>query len=94
VGLDRRAARVEYAQAAAALLADVAVERLAARARSALSFRTGAEAEGGTELEWEAGRLYRLSARGGAILRRAEERPAGHLFADVKDFTRRTGSPE
>jgi hypothetical protein len=91
VGLDRRGARAEYAQAAAALLADVAVERLVAPARWAMSFRTGEEAEGGTELEWEAGRLYRLSARGGVILRQAEERPAGHLFADVKDFTRRTG---
>ena len=91
VGLDRRAARAEYAAAAVALLADLAVERLATPARRALSFRTGREAEGGTDLEWEAGRLYRLSARGGAILRQGEDRPAGHLFADVKDFTRRTG---
>jgi hypothetical protein len=91
VGLDRKAARAEYAWASTALLADAAVERLAAAARWALSFRTGQEAEGGTELEWEAGRLYRLSARGGAILHRSEERLAGHLFADVKDFTRRTG---
>jgi hypothetical protein len=89
-GLDRRAARAEYAGAAAALLADAAVERIAAAARRALSLRTGREAEGGTELEWEAGRLYRLSARGGAILRGRKDRPAGHLFADVKDFTRRT----
>ncbi len=91
VGLDRRAARAEYAAAAVALLADLAVDRLAAPARRALSFRTGHEAEGGTDLEWEAGQLYRLSARGGAILRQREDRPAGHLFADVKDFTRRTG---
>jgi hypothetical protein len=91
VGMDRRDARAEYAGAAVALLADLAVDRLAAPARKALSFRTGREAEGGTDLEWEAGRLYRLSARGGAILRQGEERPAGHLFADVKDFTRRTG---
>jgi hypothetical protein len=91
VGLDRKAARAEYAHAAVALLADAAVERLVAPARAALSFRSGNEAEGGNELEWEAGRLYRLSARGGPILHRAEERPAGHLFADVKDFTRRTG---
>lgn len=90
VGLDRHAARREYAAAAAALLADAALERLAASARRALSFRTGGEAEGGAELEWEAGRLYRLSARPGPILRQREERPAGHLFADVKDFTRRT----
>ncbi|HEY6100402.1 MAG TPA: hypothetical protein VIW03_13280, partial [Anaeromyxobacter sp.] len=90
VGLDRRAARGEYASAATALLADAAVERMVQPARRALSYRTGREAEGGADLEWEAGRLYRLSARPGPILREAVERPTGHLFADVKDFTRRT----
>jgi hypothetical protein len=90
VGLDRATARAEYAAAAVALLADGALERLASVARRALSFRTGREAEGGTDGEWEAGRLYRLSARDGAILRQRDDRPAGHLFADVKDFTRRT----
>lgn len=90
VGLDRRAAHAEYAAAATALLADAAVERLVQPARRALSFRTGREAEGGAEVEWEAGRLYRLSARAGPILKQAVERPTGHLFADVKDFTRRT----
>ncbi len=90
VGLDRRAARAEYGAAAVALLADLAVEQHAAGARRALSFRTGGEVEGGTDLEWDGGRLYRLSARGGEILRQREDRPAGHLFADVKDFTRRT----
>jgi hypothetical protein len=91
VGLDRGAARAEYASAAAALLADAALERALQPARRALSFRTGREAEGGADLEWEAGRLYRLSVRAGPILRQAVERPVGHLFADVKDFTRRTG---
>ncbi len=90
IGLDRKSARAEYGAAAVALLADLALDRHAARARRALSFRTGREAEGGTDLEWEAGRLYRLSARGDAILRQRKDRPAGHLFADVKDFTRRT----
>jgi len=90
VGLDRKAARAEYAIAAGALLADLALERAAAPARRALSFRTGREAEGGADLEWEAGRLYRLSARPAAILPEAAERLTGHLFADVKDFTRRT----
>jgi hypothetical protein len=90
-GLDRGAARAEYACAAAALLADAALDRAIQPARRALSYRTGREAEGGADLEWEAGRLYRLSARAGPILRQAEERPVGHLFADVKDFTRRTG---
>jgi hypothetical protein len=90
IGLDREAALAEYALAATALLADVAVERLALPARRVLSQRTGREAEGGSDSEWEAGRLYRLSARPGPLLRDAVERPTGHLFADVKDFTRRT----
>jgi hypothetical protein len=90
VGLDRRAAQGEYALAATALLADAAVERLAAAARRVVSPRTGREAEGGADVEWESGRLYRLAARPGPILRDAVERPTGHLFADVKDFTRRT----
>ncbi|HSN90098.1 MAG TPA: hypothetical protein VLS93_02620, partial [Anaeromyxobacteraceae bacterium] len=89
LGFDRGAARAEYAAAAAALLCDVALERLTAPARRALSFRTGREAEGGTDAEWEAGRLYRMST-GGPILRVSAEAPVGHLFADVKDFTRRT----
>ncbi len=90
VGLDRKAARAEYAAAASALLADVALERAAAPVRRALSFRTGHEAEGGAEAEWDAGRLYRISARAAPILQETTERLTGHLFADVKDFTRRT----
>jgi hypothetical protein len=89
-GLDRKAARAEYALAATALLADVALDRMIQPARRALSYRTGREAEGGADWEWEAGRLYRLSSRAGPILREAEDRRTGHLFADVKDFTRRT----
>jgi hypothetical protein len=90
VGLDRRAARGEYALAATALLADLALERAAAPVRRALSFRTGSEAEGGADAEWEAGRLYRISGRPAPILQETRERLTGHLFADVKDFTRRT----
>ncbi len=90
VGLTRGAAIDAYAEAAVALLADLALDRLAAGARRALSFRTGREAEGGSDAEWDGGRLYRLSARPGPILHPQEERRIGHLFADVKDFTRRT----
>ncbi len=91
VGLSREAARGEYALAAGAVACDAALERLIGPGRRALVARTGAEAEGGAEAEWEAGRLYRITARGGAILRTAVQRPLAHLFADVKDFTRRTG---
>jgi hypothetical protein len=90
VGLGRAEAQLEYATASAVLLADVLLDRLATSACRTFSFRTGREAEGGSDAEWEGGRLYRLSARGGPILRQREERRTGHLFADVKDFTRRT----
>jgi hypothetical protein len=90
LGAGRAAARSEYASAAVALLCDLVLDRIAGAARRCLSFRTGREAEGGSDAEWEAGRLYRLSARPGPILRSLEERPVAHLFVDVKDFTRRT----
>jgi hypothetical protein len=90
-GLKREAARAEYAAAAGALLCDAALERLTAAARRALAPRSGAEAEGGADAEYEAGRLYRISARPGPILKPAADRALGHLFADVKDFARRTG---
>lgn len=92
VGLSREAARAEYALAATAFLCDLALDRLAGGARRALSFRTGQEAEGGAEAEWEAGRLYLLSAGPGPIRKEPADRPVGHLFADVKDFTRRTAA--
>jgi len=91
VGLGRSAARGEYARALLAFAADLALEALLAPARRALSARSGTEAEGGVEAEWEAGRLYRISAKPGPILQTTVQHPLGHLFADVKDFTRRTG---
>ena len=90
LGLSRDEARAEWAQAAGGLVADAALERLVGPVRRALVPPAAEAGEAGAEAEWEAGRLYRLSARG-AILRRTEERQLGHLFADVKDFTRRTG---
>jgi hypothetical protein len=89
-GLGREEARGKYAAGAAALLCDVALDRHVGAARKALAFRTGEEAEGGADAEWEAGRLYRLTARPGAIRQAAVDRSVGHLFADIKDFTRRT----
>ena len=89
-GLTREAARAEYALAAAAVCADLVLERHAAGVSRALVFRTGREAEGGAEGEYEAGRLYRLSGRPGPLLKATASQPMAHLFADVKDFTRRT----
>ncbi len=88
VGLLRGEARQLYALAAAGVLADLALERVAAPVRQVLVPPAGA---GTPEMEWEAGRLYQLSARPTPILLEAREQPIAHLFADVKDFTRRTG---
>jgi len=89
LGLRREEARELYAMAAAGLLADLALERLTAPVRRVVVPFSGA-GQGGPDAEWEAGRLYRISARPGPILAVTQERPMAHLFADVKDFTRRT----
>ena len=87
VGVHRDEARELYGLAAAGVLADLALERLIAPARRALVAASGA---GTQDAEWEAGRLYRISARPAPILVAAQDHPIAHLFADVKDFTRRT----
>ncbi len=87
VGLRREEAREIYALAAAGLVADQALERMLAPARRVLVPASGA---GTPDAEWEAGRLYRISSRPVPILAEAREVPIAHLFADVKDFTRRT----
>jgi hypothetical protein len=87
VGLRPGEAREIYGLSAAGVLADVELERLVAPARRVLVPASGA---GTPDAEWEAGRLYRISARPGPILVAAREHPIAHLFADVKDFTRRT----
>ncbi len=87
VGIHRDEAREIYGLAAAGVLADQALERLLAPARRALVPASGA---GTQDAEWEAGRLYRISSRPAPILVAARDHPIAHLFADVKDFTRRT----
>jgi hypothetical protein len=83
LGLSSGEARAAWAAAALALVADAALERIAAPARRALSIVPRDDAAFG------GGRLYRLAIEG-PILRVSSEQPLGHLFADVKDFTRRT----
>ena len=79
-----------YAESALACVADAYVDREVRAARRQLVWRTGAEAEGGLEDEYQQGRLYRLSEQPGPLLRSAIDPLLGHLFVDVKDFTRRT----
>jgi hypothetical protein len=56
-----------------------------------LAPRTGAESEGGIENEHEAGKLYLFSMDEKPILMgRTRSAQMGHLFCDMKDFTKRT----
>jgi hypothetical protein len=90
LGLSAKQVRGAYARAALAYLCDLAMEKALAGTRRALEARTGAEAEGGLEAEYQAGRLYRLGTGDQPILKPSANPLVGHLFVDVKDFTRRT----
>ncbi|MBI3181304.1 MAG: hypothetical protein HYZ28_04095 [Myxococcales bacterium] len=90
VGLSRQAARDRFASALLAGLSDLWVERVLAPVKKVLEPRTGSESEGGLEVEYAEGRLYRIHTEAGPILRSQVSQPMAHLFVDVKDFTRRT----
>ncbi|MHB8877739.1 MAG: nucleotidyl cyclase domain-containing protein, partial [Myxococcaceae bacterium] len=89
-GLKREQAHAAYAGAVFAATCDLWLDRALLPSRRALEARTGAESEGGLDGEYAAGRLYRLSAAEGPLLKSTASAPVAHLFVDVKDFTRRT----
>lgn len=91
LGMEREEALRVYARSAVALMCDLWLDRALGAARRQLDRRTGFEAEGGNAAEYGAGRLYRLSIGGEPLLKDQIVSNVGHLFADVKDFTRRTG---
>lgn len=90
LGMEREEALRVYARSAVALMCDLWMDRALAPLRRVLDRRTGGEAEGGNAAEYGAGRLYRISTRGEPLLKEQVVHHVGHLFADVKDFTRRT----
>ncbi|MBS2022487.1 MAG: hypothetical protein JST92_08760 [Deltaproteobacteria bacterium] len=84
-------AQKAWVTAACALSIDVALDRLLAQAERSIVHRSGQESEDGLEPEHELGRLYLLTLADKPILRsRSKTPPMGHLFCDVKDFTKRT----
>jgi hypothetical protein len=76
--------------AVSALAVDCAVERALDHAEAQLALRTGAEIEGGIETQHEAGALYLVSLDKPVLRRRTRSVQMGHLFCDMKDFTKRT----
>ncbi len=84
-------ARLRSARAVTAMAADLAMERAIAATGQTLLERTGTETEAGGAAEYESGRLYDVSAENRPLLRRRiRAQQVGHLFCDLKDFTRRT----
>ncbi|HYV67536.1 MAG TPA: hypothetical protein VE964_14925, partial [Myxococcales bacterium] len=78
------------ARALSALSVDAALEKLLDQAEGALLHRSGQESAE-VEAEYERGKLYLFAFEDRPMLRgRAQALQMGHLFCDVKDFTRRT----
>lgn len=83
--------RLAIARSLVAFAADELMERYARAAQAVLLERTGDETEGGGEAEYDSGRLYVISADDRPLLKpRSGASQVGHLFCDMKDFTRRT----
>jgi len=79
------------ARALSALAVDAVLEKLLDQAELSLLHRSGQESADRIDAEYDRGRLYRVSAEEHPLLRaRASSLQMGHLFCDVKDFTRRT----
>jgi hypothetical protein len=80
-----------WATAVASLAVDAALDRSLDQAETQLVHRTGAETEGGVAHEHESGKLYLFGIDERPILMsRARAPQMGHLFCDMKDFTKRT----
>jgi hypothetical protein len=80
-----------WTTAVAALAVDVALDAGVAQAAAQLAHRMEGEREGGVETEYEAGKLYRFALDERPFLMTRSRAPQmGHLFCDMKDFTKRT----
>ena len=79
----------EAIEAFVALCFDSFVESSAAEARGRLTDSRGSLDEGLLIQEYSLGRLYRFSTDNREILTSLEAEEEGHLFFDMKDFTRR-----
>ena len=69
---------------------DEDVERFAGPMRELIVDRRGEFSSETLRMEYERGRLYRFSSDSMAILKELEAEDEGHLFIDMKDFTRKT----
>lgn len=69
---------------------DEGVERFVGSMRELMVDRRGEFSNETLRMEYERGRLYRFSSDDRAILKEMETEDEGHLFIDMKDFTKKT----
>jgi hypothetical protein len=80
-----------WSTAVAALAVDAALDGALGQAEVQIVHRQGGESEGGIGTEHEAGKLYFFGLEERPILMTRSRAPhMGHLFCDMKDFTKRT----
>jgi hypothetical protein len=80
-----------WSDAVAALATDVALDAAVQQAGGQLLHRQGNEIEGGVATQHEGGKLYLVGTEERPILMtRGSAAEMGHLFCDMKDFTKRT----
>jgi hypothetical protein len=80
-----------WAAAVSALAVDAALDWAVGQAEMQIAHRLGGESEGGIHTEYEAGKLYLFGLEERPILKTRSRAPhMGHLFCDMKDFTKRT----
>jgi hypothetical protein len=81
-----------WSVAVASLAADCVLDRALDRAEGQIVHRLGSESESGNEEQHEQGKLYVFSLDQPILMVRARAPQMGHLFCDMKDFTKRTAS--
>src|SRR6267142_792253 len=80
-----------WAAAVSALAVDASCDWAVGQAETQIVHRLGVESEGGIHTEYAAGKLYLLGLEERPILTGRSRAPhMGHLFCDMKDFTKRT----
>ena len=89
--LDTETVVKSWSTAVAALASDAALDTALDQAALQLIHVTGQENEGGIGPQHEAGKLYVVSLEEKPLLMgRSRAQQMGHLFCDMKDFTKRT----
>ncbi|MBI5047993.1 MAG: hypothetical protein HZB54_03445 [Deltaproteobacteria bacterium] len=90
IGRKKGAAITDIIEAFVAYKFDEDVERFVSSMRGLMVDRRGEFSSETLRMEYERGRLYLFSADERPILRELEVEAEGHLFVDMKDFTRKT----